>query len=351
MFTKWWTGSLFKGAAAVALGASLAFTSACSLLPDEGEEEVLPSIAPPQISKKPEYEVTTATLETKIQVVGKMLSSKEEPLYFTLEDKNLKALYVKSGDQVAAGQLIGELDVDELQKQLKSEQLAFRKEELSMKETMRNKDTMDPIEFEELSIAFEEKRQGIADLQEEIAKAKLTAPFAGTILDVKVEKGDAITAYKAIATIADTSVLIPAAKLTKDQLSKVAVGMPVSVSINNIGTVEGKVKQLPLATESDSENGNEEDLERLEDFMHVELNEMPKGLTRGMPLSISIIINRKENAIVIPPSALRTIGSRTYVQVVDEEGKREVDVEVGQQTATQIEILQGLTPGQKVVGR
>ena len=38
-------------------------------------------------------------------------------------------------------------------------------------------------------------------------------------------------------------------------------------------------------------------------------------MTRGTPLSANVIINRKENAIVIPPSALRTIGSRTYVQV------------------------------------
>ncbi|MNJ71971.1 macrolide transporter subunit MacA [compost metagenome] len=66
---------------------------------------------------------------------------------------------------------------------------------------------------------------------------------------------------------------------------------------------------------------------------------------------MSIITKRTENAVVIPPSTLRSIGARTYVQVVDENGKREVDVEVGQQTPTQVEILQGLEPGQKVVGR
>ena len=74
-------------------------------------------------------------------------------------------------------------------------------------------------------------------------------------------------------------------------------------------------------------------------------------MNRGTPLSINIITKRTENAIVIPPSTLRSIGSRTYVQVIDAEGKREVDVEVGQQTSTKIEILKGLKPGQKVVGR
>ncbi|MDU2242948.1 MAG: efflux transporter periplasmic adaptor subunit, partial [Paenibacillus sp.] len=42
----------------------------------------------------------------------------------------------------------------------------------------------------------------------------------------------------------------------------------------------------------------------------------------------------------------------TYVQVVEEDGtKREADVEVGMQTSTDVEIVKGLTPGQKVVGR
>ncbi|MNE57059.1 macrolide transporter subunit MacA [compost metagenome] len=75
-------------------------------------------------------------------------------------------------------------------------------------------------------------------------------------------------------------------------------------------------------------------------------------MERGRPLSASIVTQRKENATLIPIAALRTVGSRTYVQVIEDDGsKREVDVEVGLQTATEMEILNGLTPGQKVVGR
>lgn len=43
----------------------VATMSGCSLLPSETEEEVLPPITPPTISKKPEYEVRTETLEKK----------------------------------------------------------------------------------------------------------------------------------------------------------------------------------------------------------------------------------------------------------------------------------------------
>ena len=85
--------------------------------------------------------------------------------------------------------------------------------------------------------------------------------------------------------------------------------------------------------------------------MIIELDKTPAGVTRGTLFSVSVIIKSKKNAIVIPPSTLRTIGSRTYVQVAEGDTKREVDVEVGEQTATAIEIVKGLEPGMKVVGR
>lgn len=356
MSTKWLTESLFKRSVIALMSASLVFASGCSLLPKEAEEEVLPEIAPPQISKKPEYEVTTATLETKVQVIGKLISLEEETMFFTLDGKNLKELYVKAGDQVEAGQLIGELDVDDMVKTLRLEKLAFKKEELAMKEVLRERDSMDPTDFEEKQIAFEEKRQKLVDMEEEIGKARLVAPFSGTIVTLNVQKGDLIKAYAPIAIVADTSQITPAAKLSKTELEKVAPGMEAVVDINSVGNFKGKIKALPVKTE-DSNNGGvggqpgTEKPERPEDFMIIEIADLPAGLIRGTPISINIITKRTENAIVIPPSALRSIGSRTYVQVIDAEGKREVDVEVGQQTATQVEILQGLTPGQKVVGR
>jgi len=354
MSMKWWTGSLFKRSFVVALSLSLVLTSGCSLLPSEREEEILPEINPPAIAKRPEYTVTTDTLETKVQVMGKLISLDEETMFFTSDNKHLKELYVKTGDVVQAGDLIAELDVDELQKSLRNERLSFKREETMMKETLRNRDEMDPIEFEEKKIVFEERRQKLADMEEEISKAQLRAPFSGTIVSVDVQKGAIIKAYQPIAIVADTSLIVPAAKLTKNELEKIAVGMEAVVSMTNIGKLKGKVKQLPAPKTDQNNNGNPNENnkpERPEDFMIVDIAELPKDVTRGMPISVEVITKRTENAVVIPPSTLRTIGSRTYVQVIEKDVKREVDVEVGQQTSTQVEILKGLEPGQKVVGR
>ncbi|MWC27406.1 efflux RND transporter periplasmic adaptor subunit [Paenibacillus sp. MMS18-CY102] len=360
MFTRWWTGSLYKRCAAVVLSVSLLTVGGCGLLPKEQEEEKLPSITPPTISKKPEYDVTTTTLETKVSAIGKMLSLQEETLYFTLDGKRLKELYVKPDSKVKAGDVIAELDVDDMRKDLRNKQLDLRKQEVSMKETLRKKDEMTPAEFEAAVIVFEEFKQSVADIQTEIDKATLVAPFAGTIVGLKVAKGDLIKAYDQICIVADNGNLTAAAKLDKDELAQVSIGMPVVVDVNGAGKVKGVVKQLPSPSEDDSNgNGNGGGLgpngerpERPEDFLIVQLEKMPKGVVRGTLLSMEIITKRKENVVVIPLSALRSIGSRNYVQVIEADGtKREVDIELGQQTATEAEILKGLTPGQKVVGR
>ncbi|WP_331710007.1 efflux RND transporter periplasmic adaptor subunit [Paenibacillus swuensis] len=366
---KWWTENSLepkktrqrvKPMMALVLSTTLVVASGCSLLPKEKEEEVLPVINPPKISKKPEYEVRSETLETKVRGNGNMKSLQEEALYFTENDKRLKELYVKPSDNVKKGQVIAVLDVEDAKKALRDAKLQFRKDEIAMKETLRKKDEMDPLEFETQVIAFEEKKQAIADQQESIGKAVLVAPYAGTVVSVPVKKGDAVKAYDPIAVIADLSQLVVAVKVSKDDLEKVSIGMEAQVEINTLGTHKGKVKQLPITTEDTSDGegetpqggtGGQAAQEPIENFMLIQLDAKPQGLTNRAPLSATIVVNRKVNATVIPISALRKIGGRTYVLVSDEQGKREVDVEVGQTTSTDVEIVAGLKPGQKVVGK
>lgn len=378
MSMKWWTAFSSKGernrranaprraaASVLAVAALSVALAGCSLLPNEPEEEDLSMIQLPQISKKPEYEVTTKTLETKVQSTGKIMSTQEKTLYFTsknLDGKFLKKLYIQIGQQVKAGDPIAELDVEDLKKSLRTQELAFRKSELDMKQTLRQKDEMDPIDFEQKQIDFEEQRQAIEDMKQDIADAVLTAPYSGTVVSLSVQEGASVKAYDPICIVADpTKLVVAGTSFSKDDLSKIAVGMEAQVDINS-DTLKGKVKSLPSEQLSNNGNGNGnggqgngnggQQIERPEQYLLIDVPDLPKTVTRGTPLTVSVIVKRKENAVVIPLSTLHTIGARTYVQVADSDGsKREVDIEVGQMTSTDAEVLAGLTPGQKVVGQ
>jgi macrolide-specific efflux system membrane fusion protein len=370
MSTKWWTENLsinperrtlpvLRKIAAFAVGLTLLAASAgCALLPDEMQEEDIPTITPPKLSEKPTYTVTSETIETKVRGSGKIMSMREEPLFFTTDNGRVKAVHVQVGQEVAAGDLIAELDVTQLENELRQQRLQFRSEELNMKQILRKADEMSEEELEQAKINFELKRTALVELEEKIAKAKLTAPFDGTIVSVAVKPGDTVQAYGTVAVLADMSQLTVAVEMSRDNLQKIAVGMEATVDINAHGSHKGKVMRLPVKKNDPNNNWDPwnpnpgSSIDSTDNYVLIELDNFPPEVARETPLSAAVVVERKENAVVIPPAALRTYGGRTYVQIVEEDGtKREVDVEVGLQTSTQVEIIKGLEPGMKVVGR
>lgn len=365
MFMKWWTEDssrkwAMKPLATLLLSSTLLLASGCSLLPKEQDEEALPTINPPKLSKKPEYTVKTETLETKVRGSGRLMALQEEKLFFSedMSAKRISAVLVKNGDSVEQGQPIAELDVSDMESDLKRKKLQTRKDELTMIETLRKADEMTPEQIEQAKIDFELKREELTKLESQVGKAKLLAPFSGTIVAVAVKKGDTVKSGESVATLADLKELTVAASISADDAKKVAIGMEVLVDINSAGQHKGKVKLLPNP-QAGNNNGNggfpgqgQVEQDTIDNYLVVQLNDFPKGLNRGTPLSVTIITQRKENATTIPLAALRSYSGRNYVQVIDAQGtKKEVDVEIGQQTSTDVEIIKGLTAGQKVVGR
>lgn len=364
MYLKWLTVNSsvkrFGPALSVFICVLLLFAAGCSILPKEDLEETLPEIQPPRLSQKPEYTVTSKTWETTVRGTGRLMSLKEEELFFVEDGKRIKEIYVNNGDWVEAGQVIAELDVSDLQSQLQQKQLQARQEELNMIEILRQADDMSPEQLERAKIDFELKREELRNLQEAIGRAKITAPFAGTIVSVYMNKGETAKAYDTVAIVADLNNLTVAANLSQDALKQVAVGMEVKVEINGYrgDPLVGTVDQLPNPKSDNNQGGYpgypgyQPPKDTIDNYLVVKLDPFPEGLHRGTPLSVTVVVNRKDNAVVIPTAALRTYAGRTYVQVVENDGtKREVDVEVGLQKSTEVEIVDGLTPGQKVVGR
>ncbi|MFF2888577.1 efflux RND transporter periplasmic adaptor subunit [Paenibacillus sp. NPDC057967] len=316
-------------------------TSACSFSPQSEEAELIELIEPPNISKKPEYKVAKATIEIKVNATGKLLSKRQESLHFLSNSGQIAEVLVQPGDKVAAGQLIAVIDTGTLENQIKRKEIEIRQAELNMIEKIRanTHSEVDDLNFELLKSEMEE-------LKAQRDASRLTAPFSGTLVSFNKKIGDAIKAYESVGVISDMSTLTVAVKFSASDLEKIALGMEASVNINTAGTHPGKVSRMPLASES----GNKD--ESLDSYVLIELDQFPADVQAGTPLSASVVTERKQDAVLIPPSALKKVSGRNYVQVMDEDGnKREVDVEVGLTTATEIEILKGLEPGQRVIGQ
>ncbi|XEC95896.1 efflux RND transporter periplasmic adaptor subunit [Paenibacillus tarimensis] len=328
--------------AALALAAAL---SGCSLAPQAEEAELIALIEPPQISRKPEYTAAQTTIEMKVNATGKLMSEKQENLHFISDNKRISEVLVKPGEKVSKGQVIAVIETDNLDSQLQKKDIEVRQAELNLIEKLRD-DERSAIQQELDQLNYDILVHELEDLKAEMEASKLKAPFDGTLVSFSKKVGDTVKAYEIVGVIADLTRLAVAARFSASDLESIAPGMEAVVNINTAGSHTGKVSRLPL-TETAANGEDSLDL-----YVLIELDKFPPDVQANTPLSASVITERKKNAVLIPPAALRTVSGRNYVLVVEDEGnKREVDVEVGISTATEVEIVKGLSPGQKVIGK
>jgi len=346
MSTKWRMEDWFKRQSRMLLigvccAGLIVSMSACSFSSQSEEAELIELIQPPKISKKPEYKVAKSTIELKVNATGKLMSKRQESLHFLSNSGQIAEVLVEPGEKVSKGQLLAVIDTGNLENQIKRKEIEIRQAELNMTDKIRanTRTEVDDLNFELLKSEMEE-------LKAQREASRLTAPFSGTLVSFNKKIGDAIKAYEPVGVLSDMSVLTVAAKFSASDLEKIAIGMEATVNINTAGTHAGKVARLPLSSES---SGKDDSLDL---YVLIELDPFPADVQAGTPLSVSVVTERKQDAVLIPPSALKKASGRNYVQVVDENGnKREVDVEVGLTTATEVEIVKGLEPGQRVIGQ
>lgn len=325
--------------------AIFSLVTGCSLLPAEEQAENLPSIQPPKISQKPEYPVKRGTLESKVTGSGKLMSEKEENLVFTEENRRIVGVHAKAGDKVKKGQVLAELDTGDTESRILRKEIEIEKAELDMKGAMRDSTENNEILLRKQQLEYELMKEELAELRRELAGSTLKAPYDGTIVSFTAEKGDLAKAYEKVGQIADMSSLVVAVQFGSGDLASIAPGMETLVGINTAGDHKGTVRRLPVSTEGAVEDS-------LDSYTLIDLKKLPANVQHGTPLSASVIVERRENALYIPVAALRKQNSRNYVLVSNADGsKGEVDVEIGVQTTTDVEIIKGLEEGQKVVGK
>ena len=85
--------------------------------------------------------------------------------------------------------------------------------------------------------------------------------------------------------------------------------------------------------------------------VEIELDTIDEDLRPGMTVSAAIITQRKDNALLIPNSAIRTEGGQTVVDVVRNGQTETVLVEIGDTNDIKHDIEGGLGPGENPGGR
>lgn len=182
----------------------------------------------------------------------------------------------------------------------------------------------------------------LANAQEAYGNTIIKAPFDGVIADLKVSAGDEANSGSAIATI-----------ITQKQVAK--------VSFNEVDAAKVKIGQKAVLTFSSvadlSITGQVQDVDNIGTVTQNVVNfsvvilfdTQDERIKPGMSVAASIITDAKQDVLMVPSAAVKTLNGQSYVQVLSANSPVQKDVAVGSSNDTDTEISGDVKEGDEVV--
>jgi HlyD family secretion protein len=322
----------------------------------------------------------------------------------------VKRLLVDAGDSVKAGQIMAELDKEEIQARVRAAQAALAASEANLKaseadfqrsevdalgpevpllqrayerakkmasegvvsqaalddaqrayETAVNKRDMaranlsvSKAKIAQAKAQVEQNRAALAQNEEELRNSTIVAPIDGIVLARNVEIGDAVSSILVLGSTAtslfdmgDTHEVFVRGKVDESDIGKVYLGQTARIKVESF-----KDKSFDGKVTKISPMGTEKD--NVTTFeVRVSITNAAGELKANMTANAEIILEEHKNVLYIPEGALiYDKDKKASVEVPDskgKEGKRKVAVTVGISNGSKTELLSGLKKDEQVI--
>jgi HlyD family secretion protein len=322
----------------------------------------------------------------------------------------VKKLYVEYGDTVKRGQLLAQLDKDEIQAQVDQSRAALQAAEanLASSEADYERAKVDaegpdvPLLRRQYDRAVEMAKDGVVSasalddadrnykmalnkqnvakaqvtvlkakiaqsqaelardganlkqLEEQLSYTDIVSPLDGIVLSRDVEVGDAVSSILVlgssatlIMTLGDTSEVYVKGKVDESDIGKVYLGQPARIKVESF-----KDKTFNGKVTKISPMGVEKD--NVTTFeVRVSINNPGGELKAEMTANAEIILEEHKNVLQIPEGAIiYDKDKKSFVDIPDsreKDGMKKIAVNIGISNGAKTEVLNGLKEGEEVV--
>jgi multidrug efflux pump subunit AcrA (membrane-fusion protein) len=390
----------------------LAVTS-CSENPSSNRRPT-PTPVPTLVKYEPAtFKVARGSLLSDKTISGEIVPSKQDILFFRTAGM-VSRLVVKSGDTVKKGDLLAELQVDDLLNQLQQAQIdmevalaaldkskndheyAAQKAQIDVNTAKARmdlayldvKNTADPdtdakvlahdratINFTIAQQAYKaaqlalQQIQGTTSQKEEqaverqklvvqrlqalLSDRQIVAPYDGVILRVLFQAGGNVVAFNPAIEIGDPGDLVVRAKEDAKLVPSMDANTEVKLAFSSQPDVFHAIKYLPDFIPFNSSGNDRQTVFAQDYFYFTAPGDVSKSsLKLGATVSLTVVIGKRENVLLLPPAAIRNYRGLNFVIVQDGDKRRRVEIsKVGLQTDANWEIEADLQPGDIVIGQ
>ena len=284
--------------------------------------------------------VKPASLENTIQIAGSVISNEEVELKMETSGK-ITAINFKEGRKVSKGDLLVKVNDADLQAQLLKAEM---RKKLAEEKEFRQRALLEKkgISQESYDVVLNDLNSAKADvenLKALIAKTEIRAPFAGTIGLRYVSEGSYVSSSSKIATLQNINPVKINFTVPQRYASEISVGNSISIKTAlgkvfkaKIYAIEPKIdpatRALPVRAVCPNERGE---------------------LIPGSYVSVILPLNNVVNAITVPTQALALDISGESVFLYKSGIAVPRKVESGIRTEDDVQIVNGLAPGDTVI--
>jgi membrane fusion protein (multidrug efflux system) len=236
-----------------------------------------------------------------------------------------KRTELKRNEDALSEGLVSDTDVELVRNQLAELVHDERSQEASVRENQ---------------FRVEELQAEIAKVELQIAHAKVTAPFSGTIVKRSIDMGQSVRASDELFDVAAFSPLYADVFLSEAESRAVKPGQTASVWLDiNQSSVAGRIVRISPVV--DGETGTVK--------VTAEIESPTAQFRPGAFVRVNIKTDTVHDAVLIPKSAVIERDGETFVFVTDNDVAHRKPVQLGYEDGASVEVRSGLNQGELVV--
>lgn len=313
--------------------------------------------------------VTTADLGASTEASGVVTAVRKVNLSPNVASR-IARLYVREGDRVSRGQLIAAMESEQLAAKanqvksqleaagatLKANEARRRRHETLLASGAISLELMEELRNEErqASIKVQEAKYQLQEVQAELSNSRVYAPFSGIITRQFAQEGQFVTPTTSASeqdgatstSIAElSSGLEVVGKIPEASLTEIVPGQRVEVTTDAFpkDVFQGRVKMVsPRAVTENEVNSFP---------VAVEIETGLRKLKPAMNVQVRFLAEPIRGALVVPLAALTTGEKNTkgVLRLRPGGGIEFVPVMVGRVSGEQVQVIQGLRQGDRVL--
>jgi HlyD family secretion protein len=190
---------------------------------------------------------------------------------------------------------------------------------------------------------MEQARLDVEDAQQQLARATITAPFDGVVLEVKANPGEAIAAHSPLIVLADPRAVEVESTVIEEDMASVKLDEQVNLFFDAKpdATATGRVARIiPQRIAGD----------RLLYPVYISIDQLPPDLIAGMTVDASIVVATRSDVVRLPRELVRVRSDGTaQIKVWNGQQVEQRIITVGLRGDSFVEVLDGLREGEQVV--